>query len=370
MQKKLIALAVAAAAAAPAFAQSNVTVYGQMNVAYNNFSSSPTAGKPSYTGLDNADSRIGFKGEEALGNGLKAVFTQEFGVTADGGAGAGATAGAASGLAGAARQSFVGLSGGFGTVTLGRQYTPYYEAAAALDPFGASGSNVASVATLHPTSAIVRANSAAKYVGAFPMAGGTFIVAGLYGFGEQTTAGAADPRIFNWKFAYAGGPVLAGITGIKLKDNTAGTANTVGDDTKGLAFGGTYDFKVAKLHYIYDKVKTDRGGAGTIVDFRVQTLGVSVPMGVHSIKLAYNVLNDRLATNMDGKHTGIGYAYAMSKRTTLFANYGHVSSDNGANYVLLPGAAAPNAGVALAGGISVAGAGYRTGYQLGMAHSF
>jgi predicted porin len=79
-----------------------------------------------------AGSRIGFKGEEALGNGLKAIFTLEYALDIDGNFGLGASA---SGLA--ARQQFVGLSSAkLGTVALGRQYAPGYVASANNDSFG------------------------------------------------------------------------------------------------------------------------------------------------------------------------------------------------------------------------------------------
>ncbi|MDR0441189.1 MAG: porin, partial [Candidatus Accumulibacter sp.] len=100
-----------------AYAQTNVTLYGVADIGYNyaksddnKFSGIQDGGNVGLQG-----SRIGFRGEEALGNGLKAVFTVEFGLNLDNGAGAGFRNN---------RQSFVGLSGGFGTVTAGRQYAP------------------------------------------------------------------------------------------------------------------------------------------------------------------------------------------------------------------------------------------------------
>jgi hypothetical protein len=75
-------------------------------------------------------SRLGFKGEEALGNGLKAIFTLEYSLNIDNNSGIGSTGGLN------ARQQFVGLAGGFGTVALGRQYSPGYQATANNDPAG------------------------------------------------------------------------------------------------------------------------------------------------------------------------------------------------------------------------------------------
>ena len=83
MQKKLIALAVAGLASTAAFAQSNVTIYGIVDAGYVNSSVDRAAGgNGNFSGIQSgvwAGSRLGFRGEEGLGNGLKAVFTLEYG---------------------------------------------------------------------------------------------------------------------------------------------------------------------------------------------------------------------------------------------------------------------------------------------------
>ncbi|MBK7685506.1 MAG: porin [Rhodocyclaceae bacterium] len=81
MQKKLIALAIAGLASSAAFAQSNVTIYGIVDVAYTHSSS----GSSSTSGIDSggwSSSRMGFRGTEDLGDGLKALFTLEYGLVA------------------------------------------------------------------------------------------------------------------------------------------------------------------------------------------------------------------------------------------------------------------------------------------------
>ena len=97
MQKKIIALAVAGLVSGVAFAQSNVTIYGVADANYYYASGDNL----SRTGVDSGGlngSRIGFKGEEALGNGLKAIFTMEYGTTIDGEKSDGALGGAFSPL--------------------------------------------------------------------------------------------------------------------------------------------------------------------------------------------------------------------------------------------------------------------------------
>src|SRR5574343_633103 len=108
MQKKIIALAVAALASSAAFAQSNVTIYGIADVGYFHMSAD---GKKPMNNVDSgglAGSRIGFKGVEDLGNGLKALFTLEYALALDNNSGVGYADTPWSSTV--ARQQFVGLS--------------------------------------------------------------------------------------------------------------------------------------------------------------------------------------------------------------------------------------------------------------------
>lgn len=109
---------VAAAVAAPAFAQSSVTLYGRINTTVENQKVNNQARK---WVVENNASRIGFKGTEDMGGGLKAGFELESGMNSDTGAAASTFWG---------RGANVWLGGSFGTVRLGR-WTPgsYYATA-------------------------------------------------------------------------------------------------------------------------------------------------------------------------------------------------------------------------------------------------
>jgi predicted porin len=132
MQKKIVALAVASAlAAAPALAQTNVQIYGTIDMGVSHRTNSYQNGVASKTSIDSGMSegnRLGFKGVEDLGNGLKALFTLEAGF--DGDTGEQAQGGRLFG-----RQAFVGLTSDYGTVIAGRLYTPHYSFLSSLDPF-------------------------------------------------------------------------------------------------------------------------------------------------------------------------------------------------------------------------------------------
>mgnify|MGYP006202297857 CR=1 FL=1 len=123
--KKIVAVSLVLASGA-AFAQSSVTLYG---IADMNIASRKSADTGERTTQVNSsgiyESRIGFKGSEDLGGGLKANFQLEQGIAMNTGA-----------TNGFSRQSWVGLSGGFGAVKLGRALTAFQAPVNATDPWG------------------------------------------------------------------------------------------------------------------------------------------------------------------------------------------------------------------------------------------
>jgi hypothetical protein len=96
--------------------------------------------------------------------------------------------------------------------------------------------------------------------------------------------------------------------------NTNNAANT--DRAKVTLLGGTYDFDMAKAHLAAGINK----GVGTI-DSRDWLIGISVPFGASSVFASYIRKDDRSAANRDASQAAIGYSYAMSKRTNLYASY-------------------------------------------------
>jgi predicted porin len=116
MKKNIVALAVAAAISAPVAMADAPTVYGQLNlnIANDNSVTNNTGPVKSGMSVNSTASRLGVKGSEDLGNGLKAVYKVEFslGSVAD----AGTTIGQ--------RNAYLGLAGGFGTILMGRHDTP------------------------------------------------------------------------------------------------------------------------------------------------------------------------------------------------------------------------------------------------------
>jgi predicted porin len=130
MNKKVMAIAVAGVFAVPAVAlaqKSTVEIYGRANLGLDHYQAKgATAGTAAETDgririFDNS-SRVGFRGTEALGSGLSAIFQFETGVNVDTGNNL-AQSGSANASSGfwASRDSFVGLDSNFGRLTFGRQ---------------------------------------------------------------------------------------------------------------------------------------------------------------------------------------------------------------------------------------------------------
>jgi len=198
MKKSLLALAALTAFAGVASAQSSVTLFGVVDVAARN-TKNGTLSVKSLSQDGNASSRLGFRGVEDLGGGMKAGFWIEGAISPDTG-GTGQTW---------QRRSTVSLMGGFGEVRLGRDYTPTFCNHTVFDPFGTNGigSQTNLMTPLGVTSVLgngattlVRANNTIGYF--LPAMGG------LYGQ-VQVAAGENTPgnKYIGGRIGYAAGPV-------------------------------------------------------------------------------------------------------------------------------------------------------------------
>jgi len=123
MNKKLLAAAIAAAATLPMAAQAGVQIYGVIHASID-YVSPDAQGANSFWDVTSNTSRIGFKGAEDLGNGLKAIWKVEQGVNISDGGGSWAT-----------RNAYIGLAGDWGTFLYGRHDTPLKISTGKLDMF-------------------------------------------------------------------------------------------------------------------------------------------------------------------------------------------------------------------------------------------
>ena len=311
MKKSLIALAALAAVGA-ASAQSSVTLYGIADISAGHVKSDvvDANGKVTYkeTGFNKANlqqSRVGIKGSEDLGNGLKAVFNYEHGFNSADGAFAG----------GEARRAVVGLQGGFGSVLLGRDKTPYYRLT--------EDTSADSISDFSTTNLVgIKRINGMHYAGNF---GGVGISAAA-GYDKNelefngTNSGETEDKSYGLGLSYASGPFMVGIAGEKSEQDS-GVLNVVKTkDLTNYGIGGTYDFTAAKLYANYLVNKNDLAGQKT--KDKEANIGVKVPFGAASLVAEYGY-ND--GDDYDGHDFNIGANYAFSKRTDVYARAARIN---------------------------------------------
>ena len=354
MKKSLLALAVLAASGA-AMAQSSVTLYGvaDTGVTY-------TSGKEDVYGLThlggNTNSRLGFRGVEDLGNGLKATFDLEAGFNVDDGTGyLGKNGSKDTGLQ-FRRTSTVGLEGAFGTVRLGRELTASYRAVSRYDVFNDTGAGASLAWNTTNTGYNPRVDNAITYY--TPVFSG--FKAGLnYGFGEQQKA--RDSRYIGAGATYDNGPISAGL-GYERSNNVNAipALNFSGFDLTTWQLGAAYNFGVAKLAGFYKDTKYKDVASGYSEKLKTFGLGVSAPVGAAGeVRASYNhyKMSDN---NGKAQQVSLGYVHNLSKRTALYGTYAYLKNKN-------------NLGFELNG--AMAGAGLKNGekqhgLQLGVRHAF
>lgn len=318
MQKRHIAVAVALVcgglACAPAMAQSNVTVYGIVDA----FLGYGKTGDAKFTGVQSggwAGSRIGFRGAEDLGNGLKAVFTLEYGIEVDQNAGLGAAPNFS-------RQQFVGLEGGFGFVGLGRQYHPGYYVfkydAITPVPISPQFALAARSGSRMVAGGAARINNSINYKS--PNMSGVTVNA-IYGLNEVNQL---DDRrkgdIFAVGADYANGPLAVGLI-FSHEEEVAGD-----EDKREWYLGGSYDFGMVKLSGSFQHIKNATAAEHSD---KVWHIGGSVPVGAAGkFSVGYGRLNAD-ADDSDANAWALVYSHALSKRTIAYAGYGHISNDDG-----------------------------------------
>ena len=320
MKKLAFALAALPAAFA-AQAQSNVTLYGLIDVGIEHVNHASASGdavtRVTSGGLNT--SRWGLRGNEDLGGGLKAVFQLEGAVAADTGALDGQLFG---------RQANVGLEGGFGRVVAGRSYTTAYDFISPFDPMGyasqyswATGGSVSSPSGYGMATAF---DNLLKYQGSF----GAFKLGASYGFGEVAGADSAGRR-YALGASYAAGAFSAAITGERVN----GTQNPAPrDETTAVHLGLGWKLSNAiglKAGARYYKQERAAGGA----DRRANTYWAGVdwqatPALGLTAALYYQDQRE-LAVEGDPKMLVLRAKYALSKRTDLYAVTAHARARNG-----------------------------------------
>jgi predicted porin len=322
------------ALAGAASAQSNVTVFGVVDLGLQRLKSgSSTRTLESPDGL--TSSRLGFRGTEDLGGGLSAGFHLEGALSADDGTAGGFNF---------RRRSTVSLAHkSAGEIRLGRDYTPTFWALSTFSPFGTNGVGHAGEiaygfggrSSTAPT--IVRSDNAVSYF--LPKLGGVYGQL-MHGMNES----AATGKFTGVRIGYAAGPVdVAGAV-----SDTVNAAN--GDKFRVWNIGASYNFGVAKVMGFYHVSKQDVRKQSNYL------IGTVVPLGQGEFKASY-VHADVDNSDNDASKVALGYVYHLSKRTALYTAAARINNKGKAVF-------------AIASSPAVQPGKSSSGYEVGVRHSF
>lgn len=420
MKRTLTALACLAAVGS-AYAQTNVTLFGVVDIGVSYFeTTSKWQGatsvprpdlKQSQTVLSNggnAGGRLGVRGQEDLGGGLAAGFWLEGNMWGDIG-----TMGRSGALFD--RRSTVSLLGNYGEIRLGRDYTPTFWNDAIFDPFGTSGAGSSLIVQMlggaFPALQANRGFYARKSntVGYFLPTGLAGVYAqAMYAFDENvnspvvqdvpTVANAARTgRYVGGRVGYANGPVdVALAVGQSTAADNYHFGSTSNVDTTNL--GASYDFGFIKLMGEYSQVnmKTDFVNIANFpltpaltppqdAKTRNFLVGVTIPVGPGLIKASYAQVKGEFSNFTSGgavpvttpdpeaRKYAVGYVHNLSRRTALYATFAVTDNKNGA--AILPWSVqTADSGVGYTNTANSSAPGYRAdkgyGYDFGIRHSF
>lgn len=357
------AIAALATIAAPALAQSNVTVYGILDTGVVHTTNSNAAGDavtkmPSLTG--SVPSRLGLRGVEDLGGGLQAVFVLENGLGVDTG-----TAGQGGRLFG--RQAYAGLKGAWGTLSLGRQVNMTFLSALKSDVLGP---NLFSMSSIDPYIPNARSDNAIGYLGTFS----DVTVGATYSFGRDASA-AGGPAATNCAGEAAGNAkACRQVTALLGYDNKALGATVTYDimyGNTGAAAGLTTSDSSDRRATVngYAMAGTTRIGAGVMarkktaatrandLESNLYYVGASHPL-TPALTLDAQVARHEVKRSAnDSTLAVLRLTYALSKRTAVYSSVGRMNNHG-------------TAALALDAGGTVGAGMNQSGVTAGVRHAF
>ncbi|MBB5393179.1 MULTISPECIES: porin [unclassified Herbaspirillum] len=357
-KSSLLLLAAGLTSGGAAFAQTNVTIYGIVDTSIHYLSNANANGN-GVVRLDNgaiANSRIGFKGTEDLGGGLKAMFQLENGFSSDNGA-------MLQGGSLFGRQSWVGLQGGFGKIRMGRQNTPLFDLLADhFDPLTVG--NYASNSWLPAAGTLIRTPNMVRYDNDF----GPVSAAVSWSFGEKAGSVRTGSQ-FSSSLRYTAGAFAVG----------GGFQQTVSPDNSSYKdtvwnLSASYDFGSTKVFGGWFNIKDETGTTGAYMAADSDTTGWTTAStvkatagnqrkdngfflgssykatsaltltGAFYYDKSKNVSYEGLGNVGDGKrYAVVGWAdYALSKRTQLYATIDYNKAKDAAVYELTNSASGKN----------------------------
>jgi predicted porin len=339
MNKKLMALAVAGALAAPAAALAQTTIYGTLKAEWG-IASQPnttaTATRHDAESLNSGASNIGFRGEEKLGGTMAVWYQCESDLQFLGGKAT--TIGNI-----CDRNSALGLKGGFGNFYVGTWDSPIKRASGVTRITEETGWTGSQHITL--SSAAGPKGFSNRYTQTFnydtPNMGGFSLSAQFTTLGatrDALSTTVAEGRVIGLGGQYATGP-LAVVAAYEKDDENRATGSTPSSEDTAWLIGVSYVLGPVKLGFTYTSMETDNG-TGTKVERPAWNLAGQWQLGgPHSIKFGYAVADDRETNGVKAADSGavqyqISYWNALSKRTDFYVAYVKLDNDNAGTYNL------------------------------------
>lgn len=320
MQKKIIALAIAAAISAPAFADNaNVTVYGKAFLNIESVSNDKAA-KTSAMRLQTNASRFGVKGKEDLGDGLSATYQYEVQMDADGNSG--------NGVGNGTRNSGVGLEGGFGKLIVGIWDTPFKLAHnkvelfdnttvfSALNLIGRAGGST------NNKNYNTRQKNDLQYWS--PSLGGVTLGASFSP--DEAPTATQDKSLFSLSATYDVDAIyVSAAMESRADDTTAGKSDSA---TRLVARYTMGDFWLGAT---VESITVNTSATANYTQGNSE-LTAEYKMGASKIAASYAIAGSTATANTGANQVSLRYGYNFSKRTELFAAYTALKNDSAATY--------------------------------------
>lgn len=344
MKKTVLAFAVAAAVGAPA-AMADTTLYGRMNLSLDFVDNDEESSHQ----LASNSSRLGVRGSEELGMGLKGIYQIEAGLSSD------SQTFGDSDLT--ARNTYLGLAGGFGELRLGKHDSAYKTATLPLNFFADTLGDMHHVAGQFDGadfSFYNRDDNTIVYMS--PNLDGMRFLANYTTdkVDDRPSETANDSNAMSLAGTFEQGPMYLAVA-YQQQNEYNGDA-----DATGWKVGGTYDLGGFTLAAMYENLDSDQDAMG---DRDMFHLGGKYAMGQAYLMASYSMADENDMDETGADMYALGAGYNLSQRTNMYATYAQVSNDDAAEYAFT-GSGKGKGVAASAPGAEV------SGFQVGVAHNF
>jgi len=333
MKKTHIALGTLAAFVGAASAQSNVTLFGIVDQSFNSVKNGSTSTK-SMQSNQLSSNRLGFRGEEDLGGGMKAAFWLEAPMTTQDGV---------AGSLNFTRRSTVSLMGNFGELRVGRDYNPQFWNTVFGDVNGANGIgeglNLIDTSLGSGATSFARSNNGIYY----------FLPAGLgglyghFGFSQENKVVTSTTKTGNAhrsaRIGYASGPLEVAVAFGRTDVNTK--TGFTSESFNVFNVMANYNFGPAKLYSFYNR--------NTFAPAKqsVYEISAGIPVATGEFRLSYgkaDASGKYVPTTATGNLAmstgtatlfGTSYVHNLSKRSMVYVGYGRISNSGNASFKVL-----------------------------------